>query len=135
MDATTLIGLAQRSKIILNLRREDAEKYSETHRLVMHSAWHRALVMSEPGGAAPPFEAGRDLIEAPLEEIPERIRYYLSSREGQEEAQAVVTHGFETFTEKCRLSALLHPLIVRLYGRSWRVPFFQFTSPSPPNPR
>jgi hypothetical protein len=137
MDATTLTGLAQRSKIILNVR-PDEEKYSESHRIIVHGIWHRALVMSEPGAAAPPFEAGKDFIEAPLKEIPEKIRYYLSSREGEEEAQALAAQGFRTLTEHCRLTDCLRSLILRLYGRGSQIPVWNGLDamagarPSPP---
>lgn len=132
MDTATVIGLGQRSKIVLNIHQGE-DKYFEWHRIVMHGIWQKAFVISEPSSAAPPFQPGVDFVEASLEEIPEKINYYLSSPEGQKEAQKIATRGFQTLTKKCRLADLLRPLILQLYaprpqrrfGQSWIRWFWQ----------
>ena len=124
IDTATAVGLAQRSKIVVNIHRGD-DKYFEWHRIVMHGIWQKAFVLSEPCTSAPPFQTGIDYIEAPLQEIPRKIDYYLSDPKGRREAQVVANHGFETLSGKGRLSDALWPLILKLYipetpSRFWR---------------
>ena len=59
MDTKTVIGLEQRSKIILNIH-HGQDVYFEWHRIVMHGIWQKALVISEPCSPAPPFWHGAD---------------------------------------------------------------------------
>lgn len=114
LNTSTVMGLAQRSKIVLNLH-HGIDKYFEWHRIVIGGIWQRALVITEPCGIAPPFQAGADFIEAPLEDIPKSIAYYLSSETGRREAENVARHGFQTLTEKCRLAECLRELILHLH--------------------
>src|SRR5262249_19058628 len=69
MNTPTVMGLVQRSKILLNIHR-DEDLYFEWQRIVMQGIWQKALVISEPCSPAPPFRPGIDYIEAPLEDIP-----------------------------------------------------------------
>ena len=77
----------------------------------------RALVITEPCSIAPPFVANVDYVEAPLDELPDRIEYFLKSSAGQNEAQRIVDHGFDTLTNRCRLADVLKPLIDQLTVR------------------
>lgn len=113
LDTATVVGLEQRAKILLNIHR-GAEQYFEWHRIVMHGIWQKTLVISEPGNPAPPFRPGVDYVAAPLEEIPAKIDYYLSTETGREEAQKIVDRAFRTLSEKCRLSDILRPLLLQL---------------------
>jgi hypothetical protein len=115
MNTATVIGLAQRTKILLNVHHGD-DRYFEWHRIVMLGIWQRALVISEPCGTAPPFQAGVDFVEASLEQMPEKIDYYLFSAEGLREGHEIVERGFRTLTERCRLADSLRPLILELYA-------------------
>jgi hypothetical protein len=110
MNTPTAVGLAQRSRVLLNIH-HGQDQYFEWHRIVMHGIWQRTLVISEPCSSAPPFQLGVDFVEALLDEIPAKVHYYLSSREGQREAQAIVAQGFHTLTEKCQLADFLGPLV------------------------
>lgn len=113
LDGETLFGLAQRSRIVLNIHRDQA-RYFEWHRIALHGIGQGALVVSEPVTPGPPFEAGKDFIEAPLSEIPGIVRHLLVSSRGQEEAARIAAHGLTTYRERCRLSDLLPPLVERL---------------------
>ena len=126
MNTATVAGLGQRAKIILNIH-QGKDKYFEWQRIVTHGIWQKALVISEPCSPGPPFQPGIDFVEASLEEIPAKIEYYLSSAQGQEEAQAIATQGFQTLTEKCRLADILRSLILHLYipahqPKFWELP-------------
>ena len=123
MDTATSVGLAQRSKILLNIHR-GADRYFEWHRIVMHGIWNRALVVTEPCGDGPPFQPGVHFIEAPLSQIPDVVEYYLTDRKGQVEAQAITLRGFQTLREQCKLTDCLAPIL----SRSCRV---QLPNPKP----
>lgn len=114
MNTPTMIGLMQRTKILLNIHR-GADVYFEWHRIVMQGIWQGALVITEPCGNAPPFQSGRDFVEASLEELTEKIRYYLSSPAGRQEAQAIVARGRKTLMENCRMADFLRERICQLY--------------------
>jgi hypothetical protein len=115
MSTATVIGLAQRTKILLNVHHGD-DRYFEWHRIVMLGIWQRALVISEPSGVAPPFQAGVDFVEAPLEQMGETIDYYLCSAERIRQGQEIAQRGFRTLTEQCRLADALRRLILDLYA-------------------
>jgi hypothetical protein len=132
MDTATVIGLAQRAKILVNVHHGD-DKYFEWHRIVMLGIWQRALVVSEPSGMAPPFRPGVDFVETPLDEMAQTIEYYLSSAEGPRQAHEIIERGFSTLTESCRLKDALRRLILDLLN----VPEFpeRFSTPSAGKPR
>jgi Methyltransferase domain len=109
----TSVGLAQRSKILLNIHR-GVDRYFEWHRIVMHGIWNKALVITEPCGVGPPFEPGVHFVEAPLSEIPDVVAHHLTDREGRAKAQEIALAGFRTLTERCRLTDFLRPLLLRL---------------------
>jgi hypothetical protein len=101
-----LLGLVQRSKIVLNIHRRP-HRYFEWHRMALHGIAQGALVLSEPASPAPPFIPGKDFVAATLKEMPEAIEYYLSSEQGRSEAKRIAAHGLRTYRESCRLSGML----------------------------
>ena len=113
MNTLVSVGLSQRSKILLNLH-HGVDKYFEWHRIALLGIAQRTLVISEPCSIAPPFQANVDYVSAPLDELPERIEYFLGSPAGQAEAQRIIEHGFEKLTTRCRLSDMLRPLVEKL---------------------
>jgi SAM-dependent methyltransferase len=114
LDTATVHGLAQRSKIVLNIH-HGRDRYFEWHRIVMHGIWQRALVLTESCGVGPPFEAGLDFVEAPLDQLPATIDHYLATSEGRREGAAIAEHGYRTLTEKVRLADCLRALILELH--------------------
>jgi hypothetical protein len=113
MDTPTVLGLVQRSKIVLNIHR-DQDLYFEWQRIVLQGIWQRTLVISEPCSPAPPFRPGMDFVEADLQAIPEMIEYFLSTPGGQQEAQAIANEGFRTLSRGCRLPDVLQGLMQQL---------------------
>jgi hypothetical protein len=99
-------GLSQRSKIVLNVHR-DQEHYFEWHRIVLMGIWQRALVLTETVTATPPFVAGRDYVQATLEEMPGLIDYYLRDPRGIKEAERIRASGYEQLKAACNLPGLL----------------------------
>lgn len=114
-------GLSQRSKIVLNIHRDDAH-YFEWHRIVMMGIWQRALVITETVSDTPPFMAGKDFVEASLAEMPQAIDYYLRDPRGIQEAEDIRTAGFKTLSEQVQFTAILqeawHPFLPRLQAKS-----------------
>lgn len=115
MSSATVAGLAKRSKIVLNLH-HGRDRYFEWHRIVMHGVWHRALVLTEPCGSAPPFRPGVDFIEVPLDEIPAEIDRLLTTAAGRADARRTIHHAYATLTERCRLTDSLREAIIGLYA-------------------
>jgi hypothetical protein len=113
MDTPTVLGLVQRSRILLNIHR-DQDLYFEWQRIVLQGIWQRTLVLSEPCSPAPPFRPGMDFVEADLKAFPEKLDYFLSTPEGQLEAQVIANEGFRTLTRGCRFPDVLEPLIHQL---------------------
>lgn len=102
----TSAGLSQRSKIVLNLHR-DQEHYFEWHRIVQMGIWQRALVLTETVTETAPFVAGRDYVQATLAEMPGLIDYYLRDPRGIEEAERIRNSGCEQLRLRCDLPGLL----------------------------
>jgi hypothetical protein len=115
MNTSTVMGLVQRSKILLNIHR-DTDLYFEWQRIVMQGLWQKTLVISEPCSPAPPFRPGIDYVEAPLTEIPAKIDYYLSDLRGRQEAQVIAAEGYRTLSRHCRMRDVLGRLVAELGG-------------------
>lgn len=73
-----LAGLAQRSKIVLNIHR-DEDRYLEWQRIVNLGALCGSLVVSETCDTSPALTPGLDYIDTPLSLIPHVCEYYLSA--------------------------------------------------------
>ncbi len=110
MDTATVVGLAQRSKIVLNIHR-GADTYFEWQRIVLHGLWQRAAVITETCSETSPFESGKHLIEIPLDQIPEALDYYILSSAGRHEAALIAQAGNEALKSDCRLADHLERLL------------------------
>jgi len=102
----TSAGLSQRSKIVINIHR-DREHYFEWHRIVQMGIWQRALVLTETVTETAPFVAGRDYVQAALDEMPGLIDYYLRDPRGIGEAERIRNSGYEQLKSRCNLPGLL----------------------------
>jgi len=99
-------GISQRSKIMLNLHR-DEQPYFEWHRIVMMGIWQRALVVTETVTDAPPFVAGEDFVQAALAELPEAIEYHLQDPRGIAQAETIRQAGFNKLSNQLRFANIL----------------------------
>ncbi|MEK7859323.1 MAG: hypothetical protein AAB320_09310 [Elusimicrobiota bacterium] len=108
------LGLAQRAKIVLNVHRQETG-YFAWHRIALHGIAQGALVLSEPVLTRGPLKAGRDFVEAKLEDFPEAIGHYLSSERGRKQAAAIAAQGLATYRRTCRLERFL-PAAVKALG-------------------
>jgi hypothetical protein len=105
------IGLAQRSKIILNLHQSD-EPFFEWHRIVLQGLWHRTLVISEPVTMQTHFTAGEHFLEAPIDELPDLIDWVLGTKAGMRAAERVRARAHEQLTRRVRLDDALRGLFL-----------------------
>jgi hypothetical protein len=94
LSTDAVVGLSRRSKILLNLHRDDLA-YFEWHRLVMHGLWHQTLVVSEPCHDVPGLIPGEHFIACPLERMPETIHWLLHTPEGLATAERVRRQGHQ----------------------------------------
>ncbi len=113
MNTRTAIGLAQRSKIVLNIH-HGSHQYFEWHRMVMHGIWQRALVISETCGEGPPFVAGRHFVQGAIDNLPELIEFFLDSPEGKVQANEIIRSATDTLTGHCNLVETLEGFLQQL---------------------
>lgn len=105
LSASDATALSQRSKILLNIHREDTP-YFEWHRVVVRGIWQKTLVVTEPTLRVPGFEPGEHYIACKLEEMPRRIEWLLHTDEGRSTAETVRTRAFEALRSRYPLTAL-----------------------------
>jgi hypothetical protein len=92
------IKLLNRTRIVLNLVRTP---YDDNSLRFYLSAPNRALIVSEPILRHTPFEPGVHLVEAPIEQLPETIAYYL---EHEDECRSIVANAYDLVTEELNLA-------------------------------
>ena len=74
--------------------------------------WQRALVITETVTETPPFVAGRDYVQASIDEMPQLIDYYLRDPQGIVEAERIRNSGCEQLKACCDLPRLLKEIWV-----------------------
>lgn len=103
-------ALMRRSKILLNLHRDDYA-YFEWWRL-MQAFWTKTVVVSEPCFPHPLYKPGVHYFEEAARDIPPLIDWLTRSADGQARAEAMRQRAFDDFvahsTAKSAALALLH---------------------------
>ncbi|NEQ97182.1 MAG: tetratricopeptide repeat protein, partial [Cyanothece sp. SIO2G6] len=92
LDTDTAVGLSRRSKILLNLHR-DEYPYFEWHRMVFFGLWQNTLVLTEPCHEVPGLEANVHYIACPMEEMEAKVHWLLQTVAGRAEAEQVRQAG------------------------------------------
>jgi hypothetical protein len=92
VDTAASVALARRSKILLNIHRDDAA-YFEWQRIVWRGLWQRTLVVTEPCGSVSSLRAGVDYVEVPLERIAETLRRLLATPQGIDGGDSIRQRG------------------------------------------
>ncbi len=113
----TTVGLSQRSRIVFNVHR-DKEHYFEWHRIVLMGIWQRALVLTETATQTTPFVPGEDYVQAPFEDLPKLIDYYLRDPQGIAEAEHIRNSGHERLRSHCSLPGLMKDFITPLVAEN-----------------
>ena len=92
LDTETVIGISRRSKILLNVHRDDLP-YFEWHRMVFHGLWQNTLVVTEPCHDIPGLVAGEHFVVCELDEMADKVTWLMRARDGQAEAERVRWSG------------------------------------------
>jgi hypothetical protein len=114
LGGDAIVGLSQRSKILLNLHRTELS-YFEFERIVHHGIWQRTLVVTEPCTPVPGFRAGEHFIQSSLEDMPDMLRFLLTTEEGATLAESVRQRAYDALVRDVRLDttlAALGPLLL-----------------------
>jgi Methyltransferase domain len=85
-------ALAQRSKIVLNIHRDEAA-YFEWQRIVQYGLLQNACVVTERSTRVPGLEPGRHYFEDDLDKLPALITWLLDNPQGRAEAEKVRVAG------------------------------------------
>lgn len=96
LDTAAAIGISRRSKILLNIHRDDMP-YFEWHRMIFHGLWQNTLVMTEPCHEIPGLMAGEHFVACELDEMAQKVEWLLRSPEGQLEAERIRLAGYQAF--------------------------------------
>jgi tetratricopeptide (TPR) repeat protein len=94
LDTAAVIGLSRRSKILLNIHRDELP-YFEWHRIIFHGLWQNTLVVSEPCHDIPGLVAGEHFIECSLADMPSTIEWLLHTPDGQATAERIRHAGHQ----------------------------------------
>jgi hypothetical protein len=96
--------VVNRTKILLNLLQHPQDFTG--HRLVLGAA-NKALVVSELMVDSEPFQPGRHMVQAPVEELADRIVYYL---EHEDERQRISEAAYELVTTRLSMTRALETI-------------------------
>ncbi|MGC1305932.1 MAG: tetratricopeptide repeat protein [Phormidesmis sp.] len=99
LDTSAVVGLSRRSKILLNVHRDDLP-YFEWHRIMFHGLWQSTLVVTEPCHDIPGLVAGEHFIECPLADMASKIEWLLSDAQGQAIAERIRRAGHLALKER-----------------------------------
>lgn len=108
LDSSIVCALEQRSKIILNLHR-DENKYFESHRLIYHGVAQGALVISEPLSA----QGGKEsipIVETLKESMGSVIRHYLDDVGSDQKAEKLAERQYSIMVKNRSMSNTLKQL-------------------------
>ncbi len=98
LNTDAVIGLSRRSKILLNVHRDELP-YFEWHRIVFHGLWQNTLVVTEPCHDVPGLEPNIHFVSCPLEEMGEVVEWLLKSSSGQRKAEEIRRAGYQRIRE------------------------------------
>jgi len=99
LDTEAVIGLSRRSKILLNIHRDELP-YFEWHRIMFHGLWQNTLVVTEPCHDVPGLVAGEHFVACSLAEMPAKIEWLLRDPVGQAAAERIRQAGHRTLKEQ-----------------------------------
>ena len=110
LTTEAVIGLSQRSKILLNIHQSDLS-YFEWHRIVFHGLWQKTLVITEPCYPLPGLIPNEHYIEIPAEKMEAKIDELLNTPAGREESERIRNAGHRAIIELFPLEAIASQLL------------------------
>jgi uncharacterized coiled-coil protein SlyX len=112
LDFKHLIGLIRRSKIVLNIHRDD-HFYLEWQRIVTLGILQKTVVLSEHCQHSPVIEANVDYVDVPLDELPAVCELYLAD---PERARILAESAYERLRREFPMNRILRQLLSNLSG-------------------
>jgi hypothetical protein len=97
-------AVLNRTKVLINLLQHPQD--FNGHRLILGAA-NKALVASEPMVDSEPLQPGRHMIQAPVEELADRIVYYL---EHEDERRRITEAAYELATTRLTMPRALETI-------------------------
>ncbi len=113
LDTSAALGLAQRSRVVLNIHQDEAA-YFEWHRIVLHGIWQGAVVLSEPSFRVPGLVPGEHYLECDSEEMVELLTWLLETDEGRRRAEEIRRAALDRFRDRFELPSILGRLLTEL---------------------
>jgi hypothetical protein len=113
LSPEAVIGLCQRSKIVLNIN-SDEMPYFQWQRIVLHGVWQRALVVAENSHPIPGLTPGEHYFAGTLKEIPEAIEWFLRDKDGAEKAEEMRNAAFTALREKFHFPQILQSIVSKI---------------------
>lgn len=113
LDFTRFAGLARRSKVLLNIHR-DEESYLEWQRIVSLGVLQSTLVVSETCDYGAVVVPNMHYIDGPLNALTELCRYYLDNIDL---AENFASRSYENFRARFPMKDILKSLVRELVGR------------------
>jgi hypothetical protein len=113
LNTKAVIGLSQRTKILLNLNSSEFP-YLQWQRLVLHGIWQRALVVTETAFQTPGLIPGKHYYEGTLDQIPQAIEWFLNDPEGIKAAEDMRNAAFEVLKTQFDFSQIIREMVEHL---------------------
>lgn len=110
LNTEAMVAISQRSKILLNLHREEIP-YFEWHRMVLHGLWQNTLVLTEPCHAVPGLVAGAHFIECNLEQMGKQVDWLLNTDSGRAEAERIRRAGHQQLKNHLSLLPIMGQIL------------------------
>jgi glycosyltransferase involved in cell wall biosynthesis len=110
LTTEAVIGLSRRSKILLNVHRDNLA-YFEWHRIIFHGLWQKTLVVTEPCHPVPGLIPDVHYIECKVSEMAAQIEWLLTTEEGLAKAEQVRCAGYQALREQFDLKTTTMRLI------------------------
>lgn len=110
LDFSSLQGLARRSKIVLNVHRDEAP-YLEWQRIANVGIIQRALVISETSQSGAMLVPNLHYVDAPLYALTELCEHYMAH---PDLAESTAGLAYVDFSRRCRLEDVLRALLPAL---------------------
>jgi len=113
LTTEAMSGLGQRSKVMLNVHRDDVP-YFEWQRVVLQGMWQGAVVVTERSLGVPGFVSGEHYLEGDAVDLPEIVAWLLRSSEGRRRAEEISMAGRERLRTRFDLRGVVRCLLARV---------------------
>lgn len=99
LDSEIAAGISRRSKILLNIHRDEFPYFS-WHRLAFQGFWQNTLIVTEACHQIPGLVPGEHYIACSQTDMARTVRELLHTSDGQAKAERIRQAGYTTFRKK-----------------------------------